>query len=67
VHSETKPRGPIEAIVITGAQAGNTKGGKATAKERCAYLFEPDVAKGSSTPRYKGMLAIFCNHTATQS
>lgn len=54
VHSESKPRGMIKAIVITGAEAGKTRGGKATSEERCAYFYEPDVAKGSSRPTYTG-------------
>lgn len=54
VHSESKPKGQINAIMITGAATGGTGGGSPTAEERCAYLYNPDIKAGSSTPKYKG-------------
>jgi hypothetical protein len=54
VQSESKPRGPIKAILVAGAATGNTGGGAARAEPLCAYFYEPDVEAGSSTPLYKG-------------
>lgn len=49
--------GKIPAILVKGAAAKDTPGGMATAAERCVYYYGPDVAKGSSTPLYKGIYA----------
>lgn len=54
VHSESKPRGKIRAIVVTGADDGATPGGVATAEERCAYFYGPDIKQKSSKPLYAG-------------
>ena len=54
VHSEAKPRGNIEAVLVSGAQMGLSNGGVATAAERCVYYYGPDVSKKSDTPGYKG-------------
>ena len=54
VRSYAKPRGNIEAVLVTGAQTGSTGGGVATAAERCVYYYGPDAAKRSATPGYKG-------------
>ena len=54
VHSEAKPRGNIEAVLVSGAQMGSSNGGVATAEQRCVYYYGPDVSKKSDTPGYKG-------------
>eukprot|EP01134_Creolimax_fragrantissima_P002546 CFRG2546T1 len=53
VKSEAIPSGDIDTLIVTGAKAGNTCGGKANSLPRCVYLYKLD---STNEPSYKGSI-----------
>ena len=54
VDSESTPSGPLDSVLIQGADDSSTAGGKATAAKRCVYFYKGDVDKKSFSPTYAG-------------